>query len=95
LLPGYVPLLRKKFSEIRFIRNDIMHAHNINKADYSSTRRLFEDANKELDAAIEGLADGSLIPDIYKEDIVHTVYLVADDGFFLTDSEGDRLVATI
>ena len=80
LLPNQVPLLRKQFAEIRFRRNDIMHAHNINKSEYIKARRLFEAINAELDAAIEGLAEGALIPDTYSKEIDEAVYLVIESG---------------
>ena len=92
LLPNQVPLLRKQFSEIRFKRNDIMHAHNINKAEFKKARKLFEDVNHELDAAIEKLADGALIPDTYNKEIDNAVNFVAENGNYLTDNEGNRLI---
>lgn len=92
LLPNQVPLLRKQFNEIRSIRNDTMHARNINKAEYVRARRLLEDVNHELDAAIEGLADGALIPDTYNKEIDEAVYLVTENGDCITDYEGNGLV---
>ena len=92
LLPDHVPLLRERFAEIRLKRNDIMHAHNINRIEYNKARRLFEDVNKELDDAIEGLADGALIPDTYNEEINDAVYLMTENGDYITDQDGNRLV---
>ena len=92
LLPNQVPHLREQFSEIRFRRNDIMHAHNINKTEYIKTRKLFKTVNQELDVTIEGLADGVLIPDTYNMEIDEAVYLVTENGDYITDHEGNRLV---
>lgn len=44
--------LRKQFGELRAYRNDVMHAHNINLAQYRSAKRLFQKINVELDDAI-------------------------------------------
>lgn len=44
--------LRKQFGELRAYRNDVMHAHNINLAQYRSAKRLLQKVNVELDDAI-------------------------------------------
>ena len=72
-----------------------MHAHNINKTDYSKTRKLFETVNQELDAAIEDLADGALIPDTYNKEIEDAFFLVTDSGDYLTDEMGNRLIVEV
>lgn len=40
--------LRKQFGELRAYRNDVMHAHNINPAQYRSAKRLLQKVNVEL-----------------------------------------------
>lgn len=95
LLPEQVPLLREKFEEIRLRRNDIMHAHNINKTEFGKTRKIFEKVNQELDNAIEGLADGALIPDTYNKEIEDVFFLVTDSGAYLTDENGVPFIAEI
>ena len=92
LLYGQVPLLRSSFNEIRNRRNDIMHAHNINKSEFNKARNLFKSVNEELDKAINGLADGALIPDTYNQEIKDAFLLVTDKGEVLTDN-GIPLVA--
>ena len=72
-----------------------MHAHNINKTVYNKTRKLFESVNRELDDAIEGLADGILIPNTYNKEIEKAFFLLSDDGDYLTDEEGVPLIAEV
>ena len=72
-----------------------MHAHNINKNDYNKTRRLFADVNKELDSAIDTLADGALIPETYNEEIEEAFFLITESGEYLTDENGIPLIAEI
>ncbi|MFT3952728.1 MAG: hypothetical protein QM689_12470 [Oscillospiraceae bacterium] len=47
-----VPTLRSRFRDVQFYRNDVMHAHNINKELFNNSRNLFEKINKELDISI-------------------------------------------
>lgn len=47
-----VKTLRERFGDLRKYRNDVMHAHNINQADFRSAKRLFKKVNEELDVAI-------------------------------------------
>lgn len=49
---GRVRTLRKKFTELRTYRNDVMHAHNINLTQFKLAKRLFQQVNIELDIAI-------------------------------------------
>ena len=44
--------LRKNFDSVREHRNHVMHAHNIDYAQFQSARKLFNDINKELDSVI-------------------------------------------
>ena len=69
-----------------------MHAHNINKSEFNKARNLFKSVNEELDKAINGLADGALIPDTYNQEIKDAFLLVTDKGEVLTDN-GIPLVA--
>lgn len=64
LLFNKVPTLRNNFSEIRMRRNDVMHAHNIDKNDFRRTKQLFKKVNNELDDAIDSLSNDTLIPNI-------------------------------
>jgi len=73
LLPNQVPALRESFAEVRLRRNDIMHAHNISRLDYSKTQKLFMKINREIDEAIEGLADGAFIPESYNTDLMEAI----------------------
>lgn len=47
-----VPILKKRFRDIQSYRNDIMHAHNIDKELYGKMKYLFNKINDELDIAI-------------------------------------------
>lgn len=47
-----VKTLRNQFAEVKNYRNDVMHAHNINYAEFRTARQLFKDVNEELDQAI-------------------------------------------
>jgi hypothetical protein len=47
-----VETLRKNFDSVREHRNHVMHAHNIDYAQFQSARKLFKDINKELDSVI-------------------------------------------
>lgn len=69
LLENKVPSLRKNFSDLRNKRNDVMHAHNIDKEGFLYSLRLFKAANREIDIAIESLEDGALVPDSYNQEI--------------------------
>ena len=62
LLPEQVPTLRKDFSKVQKLRNDVMHAHNISKKEFSDSQKLFKIINTELDEAINSLCEGKLIP---------------------------------
>lgn len=73
LLTDDVPTLRKHFLDIRSIRNDVMHAHNIDKEEYLRSARLFKKVNEEIDFAIEKLADGAFVPDSYNQDIENAI----------------------
>ena len=57
--PEDVPTLRKRFRDVQTYRNDVMHAHNIDKETYGKARYLFNQVNKELDNAITNLVGGS------------------------------------
>ena len=50
-----VETLREKFNEIKYYRNDVMHAHNINLKQYRAAKRLFQKVKDELDMAINEL----------------------------------------
>lgn len=46
------PLLRSNFSKVKAIRNDVMHAHNMETSDYHKAYKLITEVNKQLDAEI-------------------------------------------
>jgi hypothetical protein len=46
-------ILLKMYIQIRDYRNDIMHAHNINRENFDDAKVLFNDINSDLDSAIE------------------------------------------
>ncbi len=48
-----VPALRSRFRDVQTYRNDVMHAHNIDRRRFSKARYLFKTINKELDNAID------------------------------------------
>ena len=50
-----VPTLRARFQDVRKIRNDIMHSHNISYGEYLADRRLIRKINKEIDDAMENV----------------------------------------
>lgn len=54
-----VPTLRSEFMQIRYRRNDAMHAHNISYTDYQETKKQFEKVNSELDECIVALNVGN------------------------------------
>lgn len=96
LLPGKAPLLRKKFSDVQKYRNDVMHAHYIRRKDYLQIKRLFENINAEIDGAIEGLANGALVPETYNEDLGNALaFLIDSKGDFITDHEGNRITLSL
>lgn len=48
-----VPTLRKNFQEVRSIRNNVMHAHNINWKEYENSRKLLRKIIKEMETALD------------------------------------------
>lgn len=50
---GIVPTLRKNFQEVRSIRNNVMHAHNINWKEYENSRKLLRKIIKEMETALD------------------------------------------
>lgn len=65
-----VPTLRRKFRKVKEYRNDIMHAHNIDKITYGKAKYLFDRVNQELDNAIKGF-----INDIEENNISEEIIL--------------------
>lgn len=51
-----VPTLRKNFQEVRTIRNNVMHAHNINWNKYENSRKLLRKIIKEMDTALDDVS---------------------------------------
>ena len=51
-----VPTLRKNFQEVRSIRNNVMHAHNINWKEYENSRKLLRKIIKEMDTALDDVS---------------------------------------
>lgn len=51
-----VPTLRKNFQEVRSIRNNVMHAHNINWSEYENSRKLLRKIIKEMDTALDDVS---------------------------------------
>lgn len=49
----YVPTLKERFRDVQVYRNDVMHAHNIDKKQFEEAQNLIKMINDELDAAIE------------------------------------------
>lgn len=47
-----VSTIKARFSDVYDYRNDVMHAHNIQKKQYGQARYLFDKINKELDCEI-------------------------------------------
>lgn len=50
-----VPTLRRRFREVQSFRNDVMHAHNIDKESYGKAHYLFGKINRELNYSIAKL----------------------------------------
>ena len=50
-----VPMLRKRFRDVQTYRNDVMHAHNIDKGLFGKSRYLFSEINKELEISLSNL----------------------------------------
>lgn len=57
-----VPLLKSDFTRVRSIRNDVMHAHNINVFSFRSARNLIKEINEQLDTAIQHIIKVNKIP---------------------------------
>lgn len=51
-----VPTLRKNFQEVRSIRNNVMHAHNINWNEYENSRKLLRKIIKEMNTALDDVS---------------------------------------
>lgn len=51
-----IPTLRKNFQEVRSIRNNVMHAHNINWNKYENSRKLLRKIIKEMDTALDDVS---------------------------------------
>ena len=51
-----VPTLRKNFQKVRSIRNNVMHAHNINWNEYENSRKLLRKIIKEMDTALDDVS---------------------------------------
>lgn len=47
-----VPLLRSDFVRVQSYRNDIMHAHSMDTANYTDAAKLIKEINRQLDAEI-------------------------------------------
>ena len=47
-----VPTLKSRFRDVQSYRNDVMHAHNIDKVQYGKARYLFTKVNEELASEI-------------------------------------------
>lgn len=54
-----VPTLRKRFRDVQFYRNVVMHARNIDNESFGKARYLFDKINKELNSAIGNHIGGS------------------------------------
>lgn len=78
LLPNQVPTLRERFIEIRLRRNDVMHAHNINKKIFTDTEKLFKQVNKELDQAIEEISRSKTIPESFNQSLANIIFIEAN-----------------
>ncbi len=70
--PEAVPTLRKRFREVQTYRNDVMHAHNIDKEIYGKAYYLFTKINQELDEAIGNIIGNK---DNLKVDITENINL--------------------
>lgn len=51
-----VPTLRKNFQEVRSIRNNVMHAHNINWNEYENSRKLLRKIIKEMNTVLDDVS---------------------------------------
>lgn len=50
---GTLSLIKENFDKIKDYRNDVMHAHNINFDTYKKAKKLFNEANSELEKEIQ------------------------------------------
>lgn len=50
-----VPTLISRFNDIRKVRNDISHSHNISYEEYITDRKLIKKVNKEIDCALDNV----------------------------------------
>lgn len=55
LLGKSVPTLVARYGEMKDIRNDVMHSHNIDWSRYQKGLQLYTDVNKEIDNAIKDI----------------------------------------
>lgn len=44
-----IPALCENFVEVRMLRNDVMHAHNIGQSKYRRAKKILKEINKEID----------------------------------------------
>ena len=56
---GTLSLIKDNFDALKTYRNDVMHAHNIGENTYKKARRLFEEANLQLEQEINKMIEFS------------------------------------
>ena len=84
-----VPSLQKSFRKVKDYRNDVMHAHNIDKITFGKAYYLFKKINEELDEAIEkrtGQISHSHLSDFVVPDFNETI-LTAIKSFELLQNK--------
>jgi hypothetical protein len=69
-----MPTFRTSYNEIFDYRNNVMHAHNIDKKTYARARRLFEKVNSEFDVEIGNhIGQVEETPREVKKDVNHSI----------------------
>lgn len=86
-LSDYAPTLRKHFLEIKLRRNDVMHAHNIDRKTFSAAESLFKTVNRELVQAIDNISHSKNIPETFNQSLANII--------FLEDSASETISAEI
>lgn len=92
VLPEEVPTLRTRFNDIKCIRNDVMHAHNIDKERYLEAKKLFEIIDKEINESLENVTRG-LVTETYNLELENAIEKADIQSYKLNDSVADAYLS--
>lgn len=94
VLPEEVPTLRTRFNDIKSIRNDVMHAHNIDKERYSEAKRLFENIEKEINETLEKVTSG-LVTEVYNLELENAIEKADIQSYETNDSLAEAYISQL